>query len=649
MPSFRRNVLLGDDHGVADTGPPGPALLASFQLQAPPVQSFPTTTAGCLAVGLPEPDHIWTLDETAGDFIDRVGTEDLDFVADGATALRGRETRVNAHATEKLGLELLDLSNGAARAKTNTAFNFGATSFAGLICWRGYAGTTTRGFMGKRDGLAPNQGWEFYMPSTGRPTLLVDDGGSLATASSDPTAVASGGPANCFAFRVDRTADDMRIFVAGRTPSAPVAIAGLGSLDTTGINFSIGKGRLFPGHGQSFYALIFTGANAEALDQTALDTFWTHATDSLGQFDTYSRGGAAVYDLAASGKVQAYGDHQIAQVYRQGLNAGAGGYGSLTHGTINNFVSVCVPSTDEGWSGVTATVTDNAVDAPSGLKDGALCVGGAASTNAQVWRQITNLVQSTTYTVSWWALAPAPYSGTTFEVRENQASTKTFQYAPTATLQRFTWTTTTDVAQTQMQLRFFTGETGVDTDKTIHIWGVQVNPGPTAYPLAYTVNAPGTIPALDARATIPVIGSTGEIRSRFVVDANSPNNIHHVYAVRENATTVNVKTLRPQNSGGNITIRGLIYDNVSALPYDQTSGVAGALGDEIRVSQAWDAASFANMDIQPANLQIPVATSWTDGGTAAEIVFGQLYNLSSHMYGAIASIDIYAEDTDTPP
>jgi hypothetical protein len=608
----------------------GPSLLADLDFSTPVTQAFPTTGAvlGQTATG------IWDFQEASGDVLDKVGSIDLGAVGSPIQNQTAVGLWDGSSYTSRKAMENITQrgSNYVDAASTSTYDFDASTSFAFMVVVRApdqiNSARVLRKFVG-------GVGYEIVLTPSAI-TCEIDDGVTSGTAT--VTEFAGDGAWHCILFIVNRTTNKMHC-ITDLGSTTDVDIASVGSLSSAAL-FGTGSSGA-TSRAQWTYMVHWQGAAAEALDQTAFDAFWQHASDPTGLLTTQTRG-SLISVPVANGYVGHFTDDTLPIGWHSGL--GGTGLGLYMNTAVTNL---CADSEDltSGWVATsTDAVTANDDDAPDGFRSATLV--DPTNTAGRVHHAIASgLVAETEYTLSYWAKADVSHATEQRVTTSSSVNTSLASQSPTITTSwvRYTLTFTTGVGQTSTRILLY-GDTTAGTD-TCHYWGVQIELGDGAGAYIRTSGGSAALVKSDFRATGDYVQfASGEAHAVFI---------------RDKVEAVNAYVFATNNTADD---RSLFYRNVTGNPRAIVDNAAGgneatlngltsfAQGVEANLRMVWDS-SAAGVDGFRARLaEVGVSTRdsaaspWVgsaSAGFASEIKLGQNWPGNAQLDGFLQSLKLY--------
>jgi hypothetical protein len=261
-------------------------LLLDLDFSTPVTQLFPTTAAALATIfGNRTADTIYDFQEASGNpVIDHVGSATLGtFVGANRQATLCPGIWNGTDWTSKLSI---DWPLGSARtvsANNNTDHDFTNGSWAWLFVARFKNTAALLDTFSKRSGaLVTDPGYEMQLDGAGRTQFRISDG--VAEVNEGLPVVVEEGGYHVFAYVCDRNIDEIYI-VSDVGQSAGSDISAIGSL-TNGATFLLGNGVTISQGFGVLYMALFTGADAEGIAQSDIQSFWTHGTDPTGLLTT---------------------------------------------------------------------------------------------------------------------------------------------------------------------------------------------------------------------------------------------------------------------------------------------------------------------------------------------------------------------------
>jgi hypothetical protein len=545
----------GVDGFLADMAcgaPGGPSPLLRLDFSRPTTQTFPTERG----------DALWLFEAESGNVPDELGSNDLEVTTSGWGYRK--KTRVNIHATEKLGIEVhagtarLAVANGALGSLDGSQVRAFECAFRSNFSVFAAAGIMSRGSV---TGLA---GWNLYVTSAGTARILIYDttGANVTTAVS---ANHNDGGAHVARVIIDEVAE--MVYLVTDLGAASVSYAALASVTNADARFAIAhessrqSSRV---HTQFLWACYH--ADGSALSTANVDDIWNRAQDPTGALTTYTRAGVisdAVGEDDDGIAIDSFTNDTVASGWKAGF-----GYGLRSNDTITNHIPYSIPgATNWGTSLGTGggPTTENNADAPNGLRQATTFdTGTGANPNHII--QVPGLTELTTYTFSVYVRSPSESPGNhTMHVRNDTGTIIRASgiFALTDQWQRNSVSYTTQAGETELQLRIYSNEFGGSNAPMTHLWGAQLNAGSVALPYVATVGSAATSPAtralLSASPSQYLRGLRASLRAVLIPETLAPS-WQYILDGRPSSGTADRRILALNGTG----VRLALYDASSA-------------------------------------------------------------------------------------
>lgn len=383
-------------HWSGATAPVGPLL--DLDYRAPRASVYPQTSAEAVALGLPAPTAIYTMQELASPLIDTVGGVALTPGGTGIGALVGQRAsglywNGSLTGASKKAIELVDPYDHFQAPDVNV-FNVGLNSFAFYVEFRVklvFSATGSPMLFTKQWTASPYAGYLVKVGTAGSVSLEIRDGiGSSFVTKSDARFV--DGSWHRGLVVLNRTALTMQWFTdLGNSAVIAVTRGDLTSIDQA---FRIFGGTNAGVRGQISQLLMWIGPSAESLGQAQFDILNVHGTDPnpvpLNVFTHTDR----ISDLC--GYTAGFGVHladwstdKLPIGWNQRLNAGAGGLGLGVWRAASSLLAYSDDFSNAAWvkSGTCVVSIASAAlnDSPRGMREAAkmTVAAGAGYVSAQ--------------------------------------------------------------------------------------------------------------------------------------------------------------------------------------------------------------------------------------------------------------------------
>lgn len=512
--------------------------LFDFDQRKPVTQTFPTTVAGWTAFGATDPTHIFTYDQSSGNETDHI---------DGTTQLIPQAAPIQGQTATGLwdgsgmnnrgAVEFTD-GDTASMAYDNTNTGRLDESMSALIVFRATLVSASRIVMGRRDGSAPNLGWELTLQNpSGNLQLVVDS--SAGSASFSIIQNFADGAWHYALVTID---------VAGNfyldTDLGSNSGVFSGDPDVAGLTMHIGQDRATTCRSQHVYHVLWEGANANrATLSSAVSSWWVLGDDPTGLLTTNTRASLVTSITDNDGS---FGDYltrwhgsasvvQLPHAYRANLVDSiynAAGIGLQVEDGRENFATLTEDIAS--WTASSATLNANVIDAPDGFRAMDEIVQTGAGGHAH--RTFSGLTAETTYVLSLWLQTADSHN---VEVRVTDGATGTVQratdtFATTTKRVRYSQTVTTAAGETSLRVEIY-GGTQATSNQTARAWGVQLEEdlwATSSLPSSYIPNSAtassATAAGIDMRSTLiaDAMGDgsgaqnpAGELNLSLVMDA----------------------------------------------------------------------------------------------------------------------------------
>lgn len=583
---------------AADTGA---ILLSDFNFSIPVTQEFPETAEG-MATSLGDvaatPSYIWNCQETTGSLTDPISIAVSSDLAPTGNPLYDQTAVGLWDGSSYIGRSAIETPPGTGGgtfvANNSTVMDLtGSVSIAFTMAIRlSSPPPISIRFLWNRQGSG--KGYWLNIDTTGRLAVVHYDGttsktatllGNLADGAWHPIAVVYNETTKFFHAYSD----------IGTTVSTDYSANG--SVSGTGF-LTIGSGGTsIPGM-QFAHICGYEGAAAEAIDQTALDSWWTNGNDPTGLLTTQSRA-STISVLATGSYVSHFAQNKLPIGFNTNLSGGLGGYGLYCNSAITNLlVSSEFHSASGDWNifGAGSHLIDSVVNSPDGFRSATSFT--TLGSNAAMYDTFL-AVSGTTYTSSAW-------------IKRNQGT-------DVAGNIRF-WDSTLGhrsssfLATDEWQLFDIQAPAGnasagqyifVDTGgDSILIWGNQVNAGDARGAYIRTSGVAASLVASDyeavAAAGVLAQASRGLAEAVYVPIGSGVSN-RRVFALSDGSSNANYRELyfdggavRPRSTvydsssvsqaalvGSNQTM--LVQENISTLKWDKDGGLATGGGQDVEM------------------------------------------------------------------
>lgn len=260
-------------------------------------------------------------------------------------------------------------------APSNSMLNYpsGSIAFLGVVKVSTCGDQTTRGLVGKGS-TSFLDGYTIEMLPGGYIQLRFGDG-STAAVNAATNHVIGDGAWHYVAAIWDRTANLSRV-ITDKAASQTATIASVTGSTSTATPFRIGTAHafLFTGGAQFAYLAVFTGSNAEALNnKTALDAWWNDrvSVPPTASDWTYTRA-STVGSIVGSGStgemVNVFGTSRFAHAYGKNFVSDTNKLGALSHPAFSNFFTFSDISQTAGWGHSGSVTLAYGID-PRGVKN----------------------------------------------------------------------------------------------------------------------------------------------------------------------------------------------------------------------------------------------------------------------------------------
>lgn len=478
---------------AADTGA---ILLSDFDFSIPVTQEFPETAAG-MATSLGDvaatPSYIWNCQETTGSLTDPISIAVSSDLAPTGNPLYGQTAVGLWDGSSYIGRSAIETPPGTGGgtfvANNSTVMDLtGSVSIAFTMAIRlSSPPPISIRFLWNRQGSG--KGYWLNIDTTGRLAVVHYDGttsktatllGNLADGAWHPIAVVYNETTKFFHAYSD----------IGTTVSTDYSANG--SVSGTGF-LTIGSGGTsIPGM-QFAHICGYEGAAAEAIDQTALDSWWTNGNDPTGLLTTQSRA-STISVLATGSYVSHFAQNKLPIGFNTNLSGGLGGYGLYCNSAITNLV-VSSEVLSGSWNlfGAGAYHSKAVTDSPDGFRsaDAFTSVGAGNATYSNFL-----MTSGSSYIYSTWIKRNqgTDVSGTV-RFWDSVLSYRSEPFVATDTWQKFEVTGSAGSASGGQYIFLDSG------GDSILIWGAQVNLGSTRGAYIRTSGVAASLVACNYEAT----------------------------------------------------------------------------------------------------------------------------------------------------
>lgn len=336
-------------------------LLLDLDFREPPQQAFPTSATGVLS-GFTATE-IFLFDEASGNAVGEIASTAL---TPTNSPTQGEPAVGLYNGTDMYSLPRAKAKEGSAQhflAGSSSVFDQTTDSFAFLVVAKVAPVTSPTKYCRFAEKLNTN-GINFGMIN-GRVWFTVSDGTSASgyTGNTDY----DDGCWHAYLGVVDRTAEQITIYTdRGDSTVSGGLSAVTGSLTNSGTFLALGRSTNSSSECQFGYLALFEGSQVESMDQTDLDTFWTHGTHATA---TYSRASLATTEVGVEAgfgvRVAKWGNDQLPYAvntaFSHASNVGLSDYDSKT-----NLVTYSEQLDDAAWTATNITVTADNGEAPDG-------------------------------------------------------------------------------------------------------------------------------------------------------------------------------------------------------------------------------------------------------------------------------------------
>lgn len=513
--------------------PSGPGLIGDLDFSSSRVQLLPETAAA-LADALGDASalasHIVPCTELSGNLVDVIAAKEFAATNSPLQGQDGYGLNAGSGMTDRKVVEIVN-ANEAFACTDSSVMDSAGTSIAMIHVFRAWRPFLSNNFL---SGKAHSSDWDrgYHIRVGAGSALKASYGDGVSTKTTAGIGTYDDGAWHVVALVYNATTDTLW-FMGDSGTAVSVDASSAGSAACDG-GWTIGDLPTLAGIKgvQTAYFAGFEGAAAELIDQTAIDSFWTHASHTL--VDTAVRSSLVSVPVGAEALCHFAGDTAGAQL-PVGYNpafSDADKLGLYTHTARTNLI----PYSDTvmtGWLlGGGGTRTEAEVDGPSGLRDADTLSKTAGTQWASVYDDTAVLEANTTYMVSAW-ISRISGSGCTLEVR-NSGDTQEFAYRHLSEMATDTWEQvflyfTTDAAAAFL-VRFrpspgATAETAKGAIKHIQVMKVGASEGEVekgARVMAKTEGSSAVLAVSNYAASGNHVNiQKGEIASTFVVSWDS--------------------------------------------------------------------------------------------------------------------------------
>lgn len=625
--------LLGNLKGFAKAAS---SLLLDLDFSQPTAQLFPSTGGQLNNLIGANPSHLWTFQETGGDYIDAVGSVDLS----NNGALQGQKAIGlwdGSSYTGRYAFECLDDSSNNVRAADSAALDYdNTTSFAVLVVFRTINPDFAGGIFSK---WLAGVGYELSISGSGVLTFAVDDGTN--NASINAFGDHDDGAWHCALAKYDATTGTISIISDLASGSADAST--VGDFSNTDV-FLLGPWTSTRWlHMQGTYCAVFEGAEAEALDQTAFDAFWQHGQDPTGKLTTATRAGYISVPVGTTSEGPAighFGENQLPIGYHSAFEGT--GLGLYVNNDTDNLIDYSEDITQ--WAATNVTVTAAANDAPDGFRSA--CEVAATANDGTVSRTFTT-TESTEYTLSIWLrrTGGSNVSGRLVFYDETSGA----ELAATAFSALDAWslcslTATTNVGQVSSSFRIEIDTSGGG----VHAWGAQANLGDGRGAYARTEGAVTTLSLPDYQVAEAVPSPAGRLEASCVFALNDDSIYGVVAATTE---TADLKWLA-RDREGNAHLR--IADSSGSYAVIAEDAEVHPNGELKTFVVRWDSqeempgGGYAAGYLDDTLVDSKATASFTDSGVDRDLYVGRYNAVDSRMNGYIQRVTVYDEPGEEP-